>query len=218
MKNKKIHNIADIGVNDMYYTKKAKSLASGKIYAVDVFFPEDGEVRDGIFCINNIEKLPDNELDCIIMMDVLEHIEDDKSFFNIAVNKLKDGGIILITVPALQFLFSEHDAKSLHFRRYNRKQLMALLEHADIKIGKCHFFYTCLFFIRLAFIFNKNKFSGNDIGWKYSEKNIVTIILKSILNIDFWINKALDKIGIRLPGLSLFTICYKKYKSKKNSA
>ncbi|GBU27720.1 hypothetical protein R84B8_01260 [Treponema sp. R8-4-B8] len=209
LKHKNLHNMADIGVNDMYYTKKAKEFANGKVYAVDVFFPENGETRDGIFCINDIKKLPDNELDGVIMMDVLEHIENDKTFFNIVVNKLKKGGIILITVPAWQFLFSAHDVKSLHYRRYNRKQLMALLEHKEIKTEKCHYFYTSLFLARLAFISKKDKFAGNDIGWKYSEKNIITIIVKTVLDIDFWINKILDKIGIHLPGLSLIAVCRK---------
>jgi len=209
LKNKNLHNLADIGVNDMYYTKKAKEFADGKVYAVDVFFPEIGIIKDGIFCLNDIKKLPDNELDGVIMMDVLEHIENDKSFFEIIVDKLKNDGIMLITVPAWQFLFSAHDIKSLHYRRYNRKQLTALLKHNEIKTEKCHYFYTSLFLARLAFISQKNKFTGNDISWKYPENNILTIIVKMVLDIDFWINKVLDKIGIHLPGLSLFAVCRK---------
>ena len=210
---KDFHNIADIGVNDMYYTKRAKTFADGKIYAVDVFFSENGEIRDDIICVNNIDKLPDNELDCIIMMDVLEHIENDKTFFDIAVDKLKNnggGGVILITVPAWQFLFSAHDVNLQHLRRYSRKQLMSLINHNDINIEKCHYFYTSLFLARLILSKNKDKFSGNEIGWNYSEKNVITIIIKTILDIDFWINKILDKIGIHLPGLSLFAVCRRK--------
>jgi SAM-dependent methyltransferase len=209
LKRRNLHNLADIGVNDMYYTKKLKTFGDGKIYAVDVFFSENGEIKDGIICVNNIEKLPDKEIDCIIMMDVLEHIENDKLFFDIAVKKLKNGGILLITVPAWQFLFSSHDVKLLHFRRYNRKQLKTLIKHDDMKIIKCHYFYTSLFLARLAFIQKKDKFCGNDNSWNYPEKNIITIIIKTVLDIDYWINKILDKIGIHLPGLSLFAICQK---------
>jgi SAM-dependent methyltransferase len=209
LKHKTLYNIADIGVNDMYYTKKAKTFVDGNVYAVDIFFPENGMVKDGIYCINSIEKLPDNELDGIIMMDVLEHIENDKTFFNIVVNKLKGNGTLLITVPAWQFLFSVHDTKSQHYRRYNRKQLLKLLEHKDISVEKSHYFYTSLFFARLLFIFRKDKFGGNDIGWKYSEKHIITKAVKLVLDIDFWINKILDKIGIHLPGLSLMAVCRK---------
>jgi SAM-dependent methyltransferase len=199
----------DIGVGDMFYTKKIKSLTAGKVYAVDIIFPENGIVKDGIVCMNSIEKLPENELDCVIMMDVLEHIEDDKTFFNNAVNKLRENGTILITVPAWQFLFSAHDAKLLHYRRYNRKQLLTLLQQTNIKVEKCHYFYTSLFLVRLISLLKKEKFNGSEIAWKYSEKNILTIIVKLVLNIDFAINKILDKIFIHLPGLSLFAICKK---------
>jgi hypothetical protein len=122
---------------------------------------------------------------------------------------LKDNATILITVPAWQFLFSTHDTRAQHYKRYNRKQLMVLLKHNEIKIERCHYFYTSAFLARLIFLFKKEKFTGNDIGWKYSEKNIITIIVKTILNIDFWVNKILDKIFIHLPGLSLFAICKK---------
>jgi hypothetical protein len=117
---------------------------------------------------------------------------------------------MLITVPSWQFLFSAHDVNSLHYRRYNRKQLLALLKHNEIKTEKCHYFYTSLFLARLVFITKRDKFGGNDIGRKYSEKNIITLIVKAVLDIDFWINKILDKIRIRLPGLSLVAVCRKK--------
>jgi hypothetical protein len=59
------------------------------------------------------------------------------------------------------------------------------------------------------FLLKKDKFTGNEIDWRYSESNIITIIVKMVLNIDFWINKIMDKIFIHLPGLSLFAICKK---------
>jgi hypothetical protein len=126
------------------------------------------------------------------------------------VNKVKDGATILITVPAYQSLFSIHDARAGHYRRYNRKQLMALLKRNDIKIERCHYFYTSLFLLRwLPLLFKRDKYTGNDGYWKYSEKHIITVIINGALNMDFWIHKILDKIGIHLPGLSLLAVCRK---------
>jgi hypothetical protein len=210
VKKRNSHNFADIGVNDMFYTKKLKSFSPGNVYAVDLFFPEEGIIKDGITCLNDIKKLPENELDCIVMMDVLEHIEDDFSFFNTVVDKLKVGGTVLITVPAFQFLFSAHDRKVLHFRRYNRKQLLKVLKNENLKIENCHYFYTSLFLIRLLLCLRKEKFGGNSSKWNYPENHIITIFFKMILNLDFIVNKILDKFFIRLPGLSLFAVCRKK--------
>ncbi|MDR0435035.1 MAG: class I SAM-dependent methyltransferase [Gracilibacteraceae bacterium] len=209
LKNRNLRHVADIGVNDMYYTKKLKTFAGGKVYAVDVIFPEEETVRDDIICLNDIGKLPDAELDCVVMMDVLEHVENDALFFGVVVNKLKTNGTVLITVPAWQFLFSAYDTASLHYRRYNRKQLMALLKRDDVKIERCHYFYISAFLMRLLFLYKKGKSVANDINWKYSAENIITIIAKTALNIDFLLNKILDKVWIHLPGLSLLAVCKK---------
>jgi hypothetical protein len=205
-----VRNAADIGVNDMFYTNKIKTFSDGNMYAVDIIFPEEGTVKNGITCVNDIGKVPDGELDCVVMMDVVEHIENDVLFLNAVVNKLKDGATILITVPAYQSLFSIHDVRCAHYRRYNRKQLLTLLKRNDIRIERCHYFYTSLFLVRwLTLFFKREKYTGSPTSWKYSEKHILTVVLKGALNMDFWIHKILDKIGIHLPGLSLLAVCRK---------
>jgi SAM-dependent methyltransferase len=204
-----LRNFADIGVNDMYYTKKIRTFAKGNVYAVDIFFPESGLIKDGIICINDISKLPEGEIDCIVMMDVLEYIEDDKGFFINAVKKLKKGGIILLTVPAWQFLFSAHDIRSRHLRRYDKQRLFEVINQENIKIQKWHYFYTILFFTRLMGMLKKEKYAGNEIKWKYQTKNIITQIVKLILDVDFTINKILDKVFIHPPGLSMLAVCKK---------
>ena len=202
-----LRNFVDIGVDDMYYTIELRSFAAGKVYAVDILFEDAETIIDGIICVNDIQKIPDNEIDCLVMMDVLEHIEDDAAFLKNAVAKLKVGGTILITVPAWQFLFSQHDEKSHHYRRYNRKQLLTVLRNPAIKVEKCHYFYTGLFLVRLLSMLKKDKFTGNEIAWMYSEKHIKTKIMTFVLNVDFTVNKLLNKIGIHLPGLSLTAWC-----------
>jgi hypothetical protein len=149
-------------------------------------------------------------------MDVLEHVENDVEFYNNIINKLKNNGTILITVPAYQFLFSIHDVRSSHFRRYNKKNLLNLIMQQNIVVERCHYFYTSLLFVRILFLINKDKFNGNDIKWKYSKRHIITKIFVTVLNIDFYINRILDKINIRLPGLSLLAVCRKVEKSKSS--
>jgi predicted phosphohydrolase len=59
------------------------------------------------------------------------------------------------------------------------------LEGNKIRIENHHYFYTRLFLARLVSLIKKDKFTGNEIEWKYSEKNIITIAVKKILDIDF---------------------------------
>ena len=209
LKKIKPHNLADIGARYTFYTKKIKTFADGDVYAVDILFPEDGAVKDGIKCLNDIKKLPENEIDCAVMMDVLEHIEDDVAFFNAVADKLKSGGTILITVPAFQFLFSNHDVRAGHCRRYGRKQLINLLKRGDMKIENCHYFYTSLFFACVLSFLKKEKSDYKSNDWNYSNNHFLTIFFKTLLNLDFAVNKMLARIFIRLPGLSLIAVCKK---------
>lgn len=205
----KPQNLADIGSSDMFLTKKLKNFVAGNLYAVDLIFSEDGVVEDGIKCLRYIKDLPDNEIDCVTLMDVLEHIDDDVSFYKEAISKLKSGGTVLVTVPAFQFLFSAHDERARHKRRYNRKQLLTLLKQDGIEVEYCHYFYTSLFKMRLLGSLRKKKYGGDSNNWKYPESHPLTVFFKLLLNFDFWLNKIFNKIGIRFPGLSLIAVCRK---------
>jgi SAM-dependent methyltransferase len=75
------------------------------------------------------DKVPfqlDHKYDVICAMDFLEHVENDKDVFDWMVEHLNYNGILFITVPAYQFLFSYHDVALCHYRRYRLKQLVDL--------------------------------------------------------------------------------------------
>ena len=75
--------------------------------------------------------------DTILYIDVLEHIEDDKSELAQAVRFLRPGGRLIVLAPAYQALYSPFDKAIGHFRRYDRRSLIACappscrLEKAD---------------------------------------------------------------------------------------
>lgn len=68
--------------------------------------------------------------DAVISCDVLEHVPDDELAARRLFETTKPGGIILVTVPALPWLWSEHDEALDHRRRYTREGLSGLLERA----------------------------------------------------------------------------------------
>ncbi len=70
--------------------------------------------------------------DLILLLDVLEHIEEDTSFFAQMADALRPGGYLLITVPAGMELWSPHDVTFGHFRRYSRPELERLWEREPL--------------------------------------------------------------------------------------
>jgi len=61
--------------------------------------------------------------DIILLADVLEHIGDDAGFLEATKFHLKDDGILVVGVPAHQWLFSKYDQLVGHKRRYGRLQM-----------------------------------------------------------------------------------------------
>lgn len=77
--------------------------------------------------------------DVICACDVIEHIEDDRSAVQWIYNHLRPGGIFFATVPAFQWLYSEHDRALGHFRRYQSESFDKLLPDDAIRLSGSYF-------------------------------------------------------------------------------
>ena len=80
----------------------------------------------------------------ILMMDVLEHVDDDLELLSMYTSTMPKGGYVLITVPAFQFLWSRHDVFLEHRRRYTLGQLERVVSRAGLKIVKSRYFFAAL--------------------------------------------------------------------------
>ena len=80
--------------------------------------------------------LPEGEFDVVLMLDVLEHIDDDESALGEVYARLRPGGLYFISVPAHPFLWSQHDEDNQHRRRYTRAELREKLRAAGFRIRR----------------------------------------------------------------------------------
>jgi SAM-dependent methyltransferase len=83
--------------------------------------------------------------DLVVMLDVLEHVDDDAASLRAARGLLKPGGAALVTVPAHRFLWSAHDDAHDHRRRYGRDELRDLARGARLSIRYLSHFNAALF-------------------------------------------------------------------------
>lgn len=65
--------------------------------------------------------------DVVLLLDVIEHIDDDRAALESAMSLLRPGGVAVVMVPAWPALFSLHDERHGHRRRYTRRGLRALV-------------------------------------------------------------------------------------------
>lgn len=80
-------------------------------------------------------------LGLITMLDVLEHIEDDRAALVRAHQIAAPGGVLLITVPAFSALWTHHDAVNHHHRRYRRSVLVPLVESVGFTVESARYFF-----------------------------------------------------------------------------
>jgi SAM-dependent methyltransferase len=78
--------------------------------------------------------------DTVFLLNVLEHLEDDKAAMENCRYLLKKGGTLIILVPAYQFLYCRFDKELGHFRRYTLNKLVSLFSTSGFEILKDQYF------------------------------------------------------------------------------
>ena len=114
--------------------------------------------KDTPFVVFDILKNPFKKNICtsLIMLNVLEHIQDDNKALAEAYNMLEDNGLLLIEVPAGKFLYDDYDRQLLHFRRYSLKEITEKLVKNGFMIEKkTHLGFFVFPFFSIVKIFNK---------------------------------------------------------------
>lgn len=120
-------NTADfsrIGFNAIALESHPEALALAKSVAPNV------QIIDAPF---PSPRLQSNTYDVVTLLDVLEHLEDDRDSLSEVYRILAPNGIVLLTVPAFMFLWTSHDERAHHYRRYRRGDLMEKLKSAGFE-------------------------------------------------------------------------------------
>lgn len=134
--------ILEVGCGIGNFTQDLKKY--GMVFAMDIN-PEYIKqtklfIKDNRVGLGDIEKgkyfFKNKKFDCIVCINVLEHINDDRKALKNMYKLLKKGGHLILLVPAFDFLYGEIDKSIGHFRRYNRKDLHGMLNVTGLKIIK----------------------------------------------------------------------------------
>ncbi|MGH8677252.1 MAG: class I SAM-dependent methyltransferase [Burkholderiales bacterium] len=139
-------------------------VAPGRLVAVDewMFCLERNRARGGIPVNGDALHLPFREsFDYLFALDVLEHLPDDRAAVGEWARVLKPGGRLVINVPALDCLWSEHDVQMGHYRRYDRAKLRGVFEDCGLRPQRIT--YTNSFLFPLGWLcFRLKLHKGND--------------------------------------------------------
>ena len=130
-------------------------------------------------------------LDLVVAFDVLEHLDDDKAAATGVFDALRPGGTFLVAVPCDMRLWSPHDVAVSHVRRYERPELVGLLEGAGFEVEDVR---SWMVLLRPAVALRRRSSSGSDLD---DPPRWLNTSLHAVVALERWL-----PVG-SLPGVSL---------------
>ena len=217
--------VLDIGCGDSFMAEQiARSYPAVTFCGIDTGFDEQFiGTFTGRLSVSNLRLfktledaavyIGDGKATVILLLDVLEHIQDDVAFLKrLQASPLVDTQArYVLSVPAFGFLFSTHDVVLGHYRRYSNKMLERHLKRAGLEPLVMSYFFSSLLLPRFMqaakekILRIKQRRTTQVAEWHGSRPR--QRLIKNILVWDFRLSWALYRRGIKLPGLSNLAVC-----------
>ncbi len=169
---------------------------------------------------------PDMHADVISLLDVLEHVDDDVGLLRTIVHdNLTDDGVVIVSVPAYQGLFTAHDTALAHYRRYSPDQCRALLRAGGLRVDAEGGLFSTLLVPRAAQAGLERARSTHAVdrrtgaggvgggvggvgGW--SGGPLLTRAITTVLTADIAASRWVSGHGRLLPGLSYWAVARRR--------
>jgi hypothetical protein len=202
----------DVGSGDAWLAQRLRRGvgATDRIVCWDINYTSEMELHDDDGLDYTAEQ-PEGPFDVVLMLDVVEHVANDRTFVrHIADSLLAPGGRVIISVPAYMSLFTEHDRYLHHFRRYSPRDGRRLLSDIGLHIELQGGLFQSLLPLRAlqAVVERLAGRATHAVGvgsWKRGP--VVTGMIKGVLTADARVSLAASKRGVTLPGLSYWAVC-----------
>lgn len=138
-------SVLDVGAGSGVFSRMmtAEGVAA-RALCVDPNYSDDWLARDD-GPIDYVRAVEATDADLVMMIDVIEHIDDDVSPIADYARISKPGTKFMISVPAFNFLWSSHDEFLEHRRRYTIETLERAVVEAGLRPLKLRYFFGMLF-------------------------------------------------------------------------
>jgi SAM-dependent methyltransferase len=124
------------------------------------------------------------KFDVVVAFDVIEHVEKDVESLAGLGRQLAPGGRLVMTVPALPWLWSKHDETHHHFRRYTSKQLNETLLKAGLQPVRISYFNTLLFPLIAGLRLTRKAFGLKEVADDAMPSTFMNKLLKTVFGFE----------------------------------
>ncbi len=136
---------------------------------------------------------PDASFDLVTALDVIEHAEADEAILREAARVLRPGGILAITTPAFQSLWSHNDVLNGHRRRYSPRELRTRVERAGLSVRRLTFNFFLVFPMSAPLIVLRNRMGRTpELSSHHFQKDAYQVEMEPVAP---WLNAALRGVG-----------------------
>ena len=138
--------ILDVGAGSGIFSRQLLDAGIGNTATcVDPAYSREHEELHNGHQISFVRSTGEATQDLVLLMDVLEHVEDDVELLRHYTESMPRDGLVAITVPAFQFLWSGHDVFLEHYRRYTKSMLKQVVADAGLEVVRSRYFFGMLF-------------------------------------------------------------------------
>lgn len=205
-----VRRVLDVGAGDGWFAEDLRAELPSEVSVMcwDANYTVE-ELQAGLG--NDVVRTavrPAGTFDVVVALDVLEHVEEDEHFLaDEIVPAVARGGTAIFSVPAHQWLYSAHDRRMQHVRRYAPGDFRDLIaRHLDVAATGSLF--TTLVVPRAVDALTQRvgrTVDPNGIGaWQHGRA--LTRAVTAVLGADAAVGRGLGRIGVHPPGLSVWVV------------
>jgi len=211
-------SVIDVGAGDGWFAREllADLPPGARITCWDAHYTEADLLEALPAGLLRTATAPPYRAPLVLALDVIEHVEDDDAFVrDEIVPMLADDGVLVVSVPAHQMLFTGHDTALGHHRRYSAASLSALLgRHLDI-VREGSLFTSLLVPRGISAVAERVR--PRDVPpapesqWQHGR--VLTTAVTAALRADSALGRVTANRRFRPPGLSVWAVCRPRSRS-----
>lgn len=155
---------------------------------------------------------PEGRFDLLLLLDVLEHVDDDRAFLaGLVRDSLEPAGRVLISVPAWPCLYGARDLRLGHRRRYTRRSSRELVRAGGLRRLEGGGLFYSLLLARLASLLLERlrgpADAPRDVALEWHHGVRAARWVHRLLVLDAALARAATRLRVDLPGLSCWALC-----------
>ena len=136
---------------------------------------------------------PDASFDLVTALDVIEHVDEDEAILREAGRVLKPGGILAVSTPAFQWLWSYNDEINGHKHRYSSRELRERVARAGLRVRRITFGFFLVFPMSAPLILLRNRLGAKkDLRSHHLSQDEYQVEMEPVSP---WLNTLLRGVG-----------------------